>query len=467
MEFAVNHIPGIVIAGTHSGSGKTTITIGILAALKKKGLNVQAFKVGPDFIDPGFHRLITGRPSRNLDIWMCGKDYVMGCYKRHSSNVDISIIEGVMGLYDGGETSTAELAKTLGLPIILIVDAHGMAESVGAIVKGYVEFDRGTNIAGVLFNRVSGERHFKMLVDAVKQSAEHRTQILGYLPRNTSFKIPERHLGLVVAEEDPISHENLDRLAEAVLRCIDIDMIVELTAKTTVLSFPLVGNLSCADKEGLRTSRNDNKTKIAVAYDNAFCFYYEDNLDLLKEAGAEIVQFSPLKDKSIPDGIHGLYLGGGYPELYAEPLSKNTSMLQSIYDWAKGGGPIYAECGGFMYLTKGIYDFEGRFYPMVGLFPFKTGMKKDRVNLGYRTIELKEDCILGKEGNFLGGHEFHYSEITGHTDGVKKIYSVKNRAGESFEEGYILNKTLAGYMHIHFGSNRDVALNFAKFCMES
>ncbi len=452
---------GIVIAGTHSGCGKTTITIGVLAALKKKGLSVQSFKAGPDFIDAGLHRLITGRPSRNLDLWMCGEDYVRDCLHRHSMDTDISIVEGVMGMYDG-EFSTAALADILDLSIILVVDAYGMAESAGAVVKGFVDYTAevqkprspgGKNshnitselIAGVIFNRVASESHYKRLKNSVRN-----IPVLGYLPRDLDFEIPHRHLGLMVAEENPINEERIQKLTDAVLKYIDVDMLVKLTAKTTVLSFPLVGNLSCADKEGLRTSRNDNKTKIAIAYDKAFCFYYADNLDLLRDAGAEIVPFSPLRDRSIPDGIHAIYLGGGYPELYASVLSKNKTMLESIRAWSNSGRPLYAECGGLMYLSEGIYDLNRDFSNMSGVFPFKTEMR-ERPTLGYRDVTLIQDCIIGRKGAKCRGHEFHYSDIVG----------CKNNAKQ-----WILNNTLASYIHIHFGSNLSIANNIVRFIKE-
>ncbi len=456
----------IVIAGTHSGCGKTIVTLGILATLKKKGFKVQAFKVGPDFIDTGLHGLIAERPSRNLDIWMCGREYVIECFYKNSEGADIAIVEGVMGLFDGGDASTAEVARTLGLPVVLIVDAHSMAESAAALVKGFETFDKKVNIAGVILNKVAGERHLGMLSDAVKKYTSVR--VLGYLPKKIEFSIPERHLGLLVAEESPIPQENLDHLAEAALRCINMDMIVELTNKTTVRSFQLVGNLSYADKEGLRTSRNDNKTKVAVAYDKAFCFYYEDNLDLLREAGTEIVLFSPLTDSEIPANVDAIYIGGGYPEIYAHLLSKNESMLNAICKWALSGRPIYAECGGLMYLSKGIYDFDGNFYRMAQVFPFETVMKKRRVNLGYREVRLLRDSILGRRGDVLRGHEFHYSEIIKTNDPMPEtIYQVTKSSGEEFLEGYFVKNTLASYVHIHFGSNPDIANNLIKFSMEA
>ncbi len=462
---------GVVIAGTHSGCGKTTITLGLLAALMKKGLRVQAFKTGPDFIDSGLHRMITGRPSRNLDLWMCGENYVKECYSRNSSDADIAVVEGVMGLYDG-TLSTASLAARLDLPVVLVIDSYGMAETAGALVKGFAEYasERGHELAGVIFNRVASENHCVRLCAGVRD-----IKVFGYLPRELDFEIPHRHLGLTVAEEDPISHENLNRLAEAVLRCIDIDMIMELTAKTTALSFPAdppaAGRTNPDRSEASHgASRNDTKKIIAVAHDKAFCFYYEDNLDLLKDAGAEIIRFSPLADSKIPQEVDAIYIGGGYPELHAEELSKNIPMLGSIRRWADSGNPLYAECGGLMYLSQGIHDFGGNFFKMAGVFPFETRMKRGRSKLGYREVWLKEDCILGKKGAKARGHEFHYSEIAGDADCdpvISEIYVVKNGSGQELHaEGYRHKKTLASYIHIHFGSNPAIAGEFINSCKE-
>lgn len=491
---------GIVIAGTHSGCGKTTITLGMLAALKKMGLTVQSFKAGPDFIDAGLHRLITGRPSRNLDLWMCGCDYVKSCFDRHSHDADISVIEGVMGLYDG-DLSTARLADTLNLPVILIVDAYGMAESAGAIVKGFATpptpplTKGGTGgVGGVIFNRVASERHYERLKNSVCGMP-----VLGYLPRDLNFEIPHRHLGLTVAEENPIAGENIERLADAVLKHVNIEATLAMND-----CFPLhsrKASMPSSEATPARSSVHDtlglskslqaiihdsrssfNKLRIAVAYDRAFCFYYEDNLDLLRKAGAEIVKFSLLHDKAIPQA-DALYIGGGYPELYADDLSKNQLMLEAIHNWADSGKPMYAECGGLMYLSKGIHNFEGKFFQMAGILPFETQMKKERFCLGYREIKLQEDCMLGKKGNKLRGHEFHYSSIVQQTgspesrrlSGVESdratvkeyhnlAYDLKNNNGERLpNEGYIYKNTLASYIHIHFGSNPAIAENFINF----
>ncbi len=483
---------GIVIAGTHSGCGKTTITLGILAALKKKGYNVQPFKTGPDFIDTGLHKLITGRTSRNLDLWMCGRDYVVDCFSKHSSDADISVVEGVMGLYDGN-ISTADLAAALGLPVILVVDAYGMAESAGAVVKGFFELrvkslefremdsklqtlNSKLSFAGVIFNRIASDKHYQRVRDSVAD-----VPVLGYLPRDLDFEIPHRHLGLTVAEEAPISSEAIDRLADAVLRHIDMERIIQSTElRTSSTDNPPIPPLDKGGQGGV---------KIAVAYDKAFCFYYEDNFDLLRETGAEIVCFSPLSDSKIPDDADALYIGGGYPELHAERLSDNKPMLESIKKWSDEGKTIYAECGGFMYLTEGIYDFENVFHPMAGVFPFKTkipphpplakgGKGGFRAMLGYREVILNEDSVLGKKGTSIRGHEFHYSEIIKDSDELRvmsyelrnkkellQIYSVNDGSGNYiFDEGYRVKNTLGSYIHIHFGSNHSAAENFINFC---
>jgi cobyrinic acid a,c-diamide synthase len=452
---------GIVIAGTHSGCGKTTVTLGILAALRKKGYKVQPFKAGPDFIDTGLHKLITGMTSRNLDLWMCGRDYVTDCFSRHSADADISVVEGVMGMYDGN-ISTADLAASLGLPVILVVDAYGMAESAGAVVKGFVEYgernmDVLPTVAGVIFNRIASDRHYQRVKDSVQD-----VPVIGYLPRDMDFNIPHRHLGLVVAEESPIQAEEIDKLADAVLRHIDMDSIVQKSGSALTA--------------GARLSRPyvTSSIRIAVAYDKAFCFYYEDNLDLLRQAGAEILTFSPISDNSVPADADALYIGGGYPELHAEKLSANKPMLESIRKFSDAGKPGYAECGGFMYMTEGIYDFDNVLHPMAGVFPFKTRMKNGRSSLGYREAALKERSILGIKGTAVRGHEFHYSEVLESRGEVippshcPTIYSVKDGSGLALaDEGYRIKNTLGSYIHIHFGSNLSIAdsiIDFIKEC---
>lgn len=445
---------GMIIAGTHSGCGKTTVTLGILAALKKKGIVVQPFKAGPDFIDTGLHRMACGRTSRNLDLWMCGDDYVQACFQRHAAAADVSVVEGVMGLYDGG---TAGLASVLGLSVVLVVDGYGMAESAGAVVEGFRSFGRGAvNIAGVIFNRVASSNHFNRLKEGVKD-----IPVFGFLPRDLHFQIPQRHLGLITAEEDPLTLENLDRLADTIISNIDIDAMLSLGCRMNGLT---IGGDASSLQAAPHTPRF---CRVAVAYDKAFCFYYEDNLDLLREAGAEIIRFSPLADAAIPEGTDVVYIGGGYPELYAETLSQNRSMLASVRDWAEASNTMYAECGGMMYLSAGLYDQDNRYFPMAGVFPFRTKMRQGRSRIGYREIVLKNDGILGMKCGSFRGHEFHYSEIAGDlpapsiAPNIELNYKITDRVGTALpDEGYQHKNTLASYIHLHFGSRPDAAERF-------
>ncbi len=446
-----------MIAGTHSGSGKTTVALGVMAALRKKGLSVQPFKAGPDFIDAGLHRLAAERTSRNLDLWMCGSDYVRECFATHGARADIGVVEGVMGLYDG-ERSTAVLASLLDLPVVLVVDAYGMAESAGAMVKGFAEYgaangeQRGMSLAGVVFNRVASESHFARLKNSVRD-----LPVLGCLPRDLDFEIPHRHLGLNTVEEAPLGKESLSKLADVVLAYIDIDGILKGAA--------LLEAESDSNAGAVVSDRNGNlgekaQARIAVAYDKAFSFYYEDNLDLLRAAGAEIVRFSPLSDRELPRDVDAVYIGGGYPELYAEVLSRNESMRRSVRSWADAGKPLYAECGGLMFLSRAITR-DGREYPMAGVFPFGTRML-GKPRLGYREIVLREGSILGRAGDVCRGHEFHYSEIVDGTPGT--LYGVRDGRGTVLpDEGFRYHKTLASYVHLHFGSNKQCAARFISY----
>lgn len=447
---------GIVVAGTHSGCGKTTITLGLMAALGKKGLAVQPFKAGPDFIDAGLHRLVSNRPSRNLDLWMCGDKYVRNCFRKHSLDSDMSVVEGVMGLYDGS-LSTAALAGCLNIPVVLVVDAYGMAETAGAVVKGIRDFRPPLALlfAGVILNRVASENHFKRLKESITDMP-----VLGYLPRDLNFEIPHRHLGLTTAEDNPITQENINRLADTVIQHIDIDKLVDKGRRKS--------QEKRSPEQQSSIFYSPSSVRIAVARDRAFCFYYEDNLDLLREAGAELVFFSPLEDAKLPVNIDGIYIGGGYPELHSEQLAQNSSMLNSVRDWAEADGAIYAECGGLMYLSKGIWKTENEKYEMSGVFPFETVMKKGRSRLGYREIGLIEECILGSSNAVARGHEFHYSEIMeGQDQDVARSYFVKNGSGDTLPtEGYSYKKTLASYIHLHFGSNPTIAKAFINSCKD-
>ncbi|HET6421460.1 MAG TPA: cobyrinate a,c-diamide synthase, partial [Geobacteraceae bacterium] len=337
-----------IIAAPHSGSGKTTVALGIMACLKRRGLRVAPFKVGPDFIDPGWHRLATGRPSANLDGWMCPEEFVGETFACHCRDADMAVIEGVMGLYDGidglcDDGSTAQVARITGSPVILVVDAKSQARSAAALVSGFAGFDPGVRVAGVIFNNVGSGNHARILKEAVESSIGGVT-VLGCIPRDDRLGIPSRHLGLVTAGEGQQCRDFIEHLAEVIGSHVNIDAILSLGGH--VYTFGKT-DVKCVDLTHV-------SVRIAVARDEAFCFVYEDNLRLLREAGAEIVEFSPMEDAHLPGNISGIYLPGGYPELYAESLAANRSMMEEIRKAVDDGMPVYAECGGFIYMTDGM-----------------------------------------------------------------------------------------------------------------
>ncbi|QTA89035.1 Cobyrinate a,c-diamide synthase [Desulfonema magnum] len=453
-------IKGLVIAGTKSGCGKTTVTLGLLASLARRGIHVAPFKVGPDFIDPGHHTAITRAVSRNLDGWMLSKAYNLECFRKNAENADVAVIEGVMGLFDGydGKTeagSTAQMAKWLGLPVILVVDAKSMARSAAALVQGFERFDKDLRFAGVLFNNVGSEGHLRYLKDAL----EHNVNMpcLGGVVHEKEIAIPERHLGLVTRNDHFLSDEAVSMLADTIDKATDIDTLLD--------SLPEI-----SAQDDLSSPHVPNKTplvRIGVAVDNAFCFYYQDNFDILKACGAELVYFSPMKDNDLPENLDGIYFGGGYPELFARQLADNVNLRNQIREKSIDGMPIYGECGGFMYLCREISDTEGNTYPMTNCFPFATRMFPRLKALGYREIAMAKDTIIGKRGQTVRGHEFHYSEMTGFSQKIETVYSVSARAGiKKNDEGYQIANTLGSYIHLHFGSQPDAARHFMEACLQ-
>ncbi|GFO67279.1 cobyrinate a,c-diamide synthase [Geomonas limicola] len=448
----------IVIAAPHSGSGKTTLTLGLMHALTRRGLAVAPFKVGPDFIDPGYHRLVTGRPSVNLDGWMCGHDFVRDTFSRHSAGADLAIVEGVMGLFDGSDGvseagSTAEVAKLIGAPVLLVVDARSQARSAAALVHGFASFDPSLRVAGVIFNNVGSSNHERILREALAASCPD-VAVLGCLPKDPRLAIPSRHLGLTTAEENPLSEEFLDHLCAVVEKRLDLEGILELAEAAT----PAAASSSV-------TPAAAGALRIAVARDAAFCFCYPDNLRLLAEAGAEICFFSPLADARLPEGTAGVYLPGGYPELFAEKLAANTALKTALFEGIEAGLPVYAECGGFIYLTNGV-EVAGETHPLVGIFPVGTRMLPKRKALGYRDVELACDTFLGPAGARARGHEFHYSEMEPMPQGVERVYRVSRKGEPLGLEGFRHRNCLASYIHLHFGSSPELAGNFLRHCRE-
>ncbi len=428
------NIPAFLVGGTTSGSGKTTLTLGILAALKNRGFKVQPFKCGPDFIDPTLHTMVTGTVSRNLDLRMAGASFCRTSFFRNIQEGDVAVIEGVMGLFDGGHSSSAALSIILSLPVVLIIDVSSAAESIAAVLKGFETYNPEVRISGVIFNRVGSLRHKELISEAVMKNCS--TEILGFFPRDAEFTIPERHLGLVMGEENPLTDEQVDCLAQAIEENINIDRLLQL-------------NMVKVDyrKRGAVKRNIDQRVTLAVARDQAFCFYYQDNFELFEQEGIDIVFFSPLHDQRLPEDMDGIYIGGGYPELYADDLSKNEEMRKQIKAWVDLGGPLFCECGGFMYMTQELIDLKNEHFPMVGAFPAKVAMNNRLSRLGYREATLTDNCIFGETGDVLYGHEFHYSSIKEMDPAVATVFKLQ----DGKKEGYVIKNVLGGYLHLHFG----------------
>lgn len=444
----------IVIAGTHSGSGKTTITAGLLAALRKKGLKVQPFKVGPDYIDTGYHAVAAGRMSYNLDFWMMPQPNIVQLFKHGMEGMDFGVIEGVMGLYDGvgstPEGSTAEIAKLLNAPVLLIIDAGGMSTSAAAQVLGYKSFDRNLRLAGVIINNVGSEHHYKLVKEAIE--AYTGVPALGFLPRDREVTLPSRHLGLLPAEEMERHAEIIDKAAALVQEWIDLDQVIALGGSAGPL--PPVSPLAF---------ESGRPVQIAVARDESFSFYYRSTLEVLAALGAELRYFSPMKDSSLPENIDGLYLGGGFPEVFAGKLSGNRSLLEDINRKLGAGLHCYAECGGFMYLTESITGKNGETHPMAGFFDGNTIMTDRLQRFGYVDIEFTADNVLGKAGQRARGHEFHHSLVEGIT--CPATYLIKSAfSGSQWHCGYRRANTLAAYAHIDFWGYPGLARHFLDTC---
>lgn len=452
--------PRIVIAGAGSGVGKTTVTLGLMAAFRKRGLKVQGFKAGPDYIDPSYHTAVTGRPSRNLDTWMLAPDTMREIFLRGSKGADLSIIEGVMGLYDGKDPlsdrgSTAEIANMLQSPVILVINIHSMARSAAAVVKGYQLFNPAVPIVGVIANRAGSEGHFRLVQAAIEQ--ECGLPVLGWLSRDASINIPERHLGLIPAIERGETASLFARLAERIEKGVDLDQVQSLASTAPRLELP--------EKQlfAARVSVEEPVT-IAVARDAAFNFYYPENLELLAHGRARLACFSPLQGERVPEGADGLYIGGGFPEEFVRELSGNSEVKDSFRRKIAGGLPTYAECGGYMYLSRAIIDREGNVSPMVGLIPAVVQMKERLSALGYREVAAVTDNLLLKRGEKARGHEFHYSTLT-KMDNFTSAYETSGRQGKQ-REGFVSENLLAGYTHLHFASNPAMAKRFILSCQK-
>lgn len=442
-----------VLAGTGSGVGKTTFTIGLMKALQEKGKVVQGFKCGPDYIDPSYHTAVTGRVSRNIDSWMFSHDAVRDIVARASMDADVSIIEGVMGFYDGksplsDEGSAADISVVTESPVILIVNCASMARSVAAVVKGFQLLSDKPNIVGVIANQVGSVGHYEIAKAAIEQ--ECGIPVIGYLKRETGIDIPSRHLGLIPAIERGELDSFFDKLGALMAETIDLDLLLSLT-KAPVLQ----------ETGQLFAKQPTKDICIAVAKDAAFNFYYEENLALLRAKGATVQFFSPLANEPVPAEADGLYIGGGFPEEFADTLAKNAIVKSSIREAITKGLPTLAECGGFMYLTEAITNSQGERHEMLGVIPGEVAMQTKLAALGYREIfGTKSNFLIGQDEQ-AKGHEFHYSSYSGTHE--TPAYETKGRFGNK-QEGYQNGNLVAGYTHFHFVSNPKLVDNWLTAC---
>jgi len=455
-------IPRIIIAGTQSGTGKTSLSLALVASLRRRGLRIQTFKIGPDFLDPSYLAVASGRPCYNLDGWMTRKAYVLELFGRTTKDADLAVIEGVMGLFDGSDPetsggSTAEMARWLDAPVLLVVNVHGMARSLSALVKGCVEFERGLKIVGIIANHSGSDHHKEWLTQSLESAS--LPPLLGAIPRGALPTLPSRHLGLITADPGNLPPKILEELADALEKHLSVDAVMEAARNASPLS--ITG-------PGREANPRPKRVSIGVAHDRAFHFYYPDNLDELQLRGCDLIFFSPLQDTKLPEEIDALYFGGGYPEEYAETLSENREMEEAVRQFARRGLPLYAECGGLMYLTQGIETTQGKRYAMVGLLPVWSRMLNRLKSLGYVEVTLTDHSLWGEREAVLRGHEFHYSELVGPPlDDPRwtQVYRIKRRRSEKIlTEGFQQNNVLASYVHLHWASQPRNVETFINRC---
>lgn len=444
-----------VVAGSASGVGKTTVALTLMTAFRERGDVVQPFKCGPDFLDPGHHGALCGRLARNLDTWMLDADANRVIFESATCDADVAIVEGMMGLFDGvaagtEEGSTAQIAKLLHLPVILVLDAAKSARSIAAVVKGFESFDPALHFAGIVLNGVSSSHHYRMLETAIASVTE--IPLLGRIPRDPAIEIPERHLGLQTIEEQRSPAARAAKFAELARQYLDLTPLVKLAGSSSAERTAPV-EISPVCKPHLYKTR----VRIGLPRDKAFSFYYEDNLDLLRERGADIIPFSPLADEHLPANLDCLYLGGGYPELYAEPLSRNRHLCAELRSFVESCRPVYAECGGMVYLGRSLTTLDGTVFPMSGVLPLEFEMTPRLVQFGYVDVEFVEDCLLGEKGTAIRGHSFHCSRVRGGA-AMPTAYRLKySLSGRDELEGFQSKNVLASYVHLHFRGNSALA----------
>ncbi len=438
---------GFLLGGVNSGSGKTTLALALMRAFARRGLAVAPFKCGPDYIDPSFHRQAAGRPSANLDTFFLDDRQLEELFRRRATDCDMAIVEGVMGLFDGTgsdfrQGSSAEIALKLELPVILVVNARGLSGSIAPLVKGFADWNPQLRIAGVIADFTGSAAHAEILARTLETA--QLPPLLGYLQRNDCWRLPERHLGLSTG---PLDSGWLDALAEEAERTIDLDQLLALTRRPQPEPPPV-------------ESLPPVQTRLGVARDAAFQFHYEENFELLRKFGVATVDFSPLADSELPPELDGLWFGGGYPELYAEQLASNTSLLEAIRDFAGRNRPIYGECGGYLYLAETLTDLEGRSHRMTALLPGHATMNRRLAALGYRELVTTVPGIFGPPGTPLRGHEFHYSTMELPAGGTA-LFDATDPRGRGFRAGTVSGRVSGSYIHLALASNPTAARHFA------
>ncbi len=446
----------IMFAATTSGTGKTTISCGIMRALRNRGLKVQPFKVGPDYIDPEYHRAASGVKSRNLDEFMLPPEEIRYLFSKAAERSDIGIIEGVMGVYDGlgasfDYCSTASMSKILDCPVVLIIDGRSMAASAAALVLGFKSLDKALNIVGVIANNVSTDSHF----DIIKKSVESYAgvPVIGRIPKDTEFALSSRHLGLTPSVETEGLDEKLEYIAAVIEKHIDLELLLKLAE-----SRPVEYDLHRRDPVG-----NITDVRLAVANDKAFNFYYQDALELLEDMGVELMSFSPMNDERLPEHIDGIFIGGGFPEIFARELSENEAMLAQIRQKSEDGMPIYGECGGLMYLGEALQDLENNFWPMTRILPGKSVMAKKLQRFGYCIGRAEEETPISLCGEQVKGHEFHYSDFVSDLQTVYRMEkNMTNGSLKVWGGGYLVGNTLGTYLHTHFAGDYQLALRLIR-----
>jgi cobyrinic acid a,c-diamide synthase len=462
---ASSHMPRVVVAGTSSGVGKTTVSVALARALATRGLRVAMFKCGPDYLDPTYHARAVRGDSQNLDGWMMGRDATLSTFASGARSADVAIVEGMMGLFDGAEPdgdrgSTAEVARWLDAPVLLVVDASAMARSIAPIAKGFAAFDPALRVAGVVANRVGGRGHLEMLKKALREPA-----IVGGLPGAPEQAFSERHLGLHAALEASVPEARFDYWGGLAADWLELDAILALARSAPALAIAEEPAPSAA--WAASASPAPVRCRIGVARDEAFHFYYADNLRRLERLGARIVPFSPIADRQLP-AVDGLYLGGGYPEVFAAELSANASMRESVGSFAASGRPVYAECGGLMYLTRAIVTVDGVRHAMAGVLPAEARMTPRIQAIGYVEVALETSCFLGAAGDRFRGHQFRCSELDPPPDdaAARRVYTIRppDRPERTVREGFAVGNVVASYVHAHWASNPEVASAFVRAC---